>query len=169
MIDITTKYLWKNVQHIGWTYAKPVSQRSRSLHFKFDTFQQAEPNHSNLRPTTIYKNGKYIISEGTSHIAHSTNTSRIPTSVTPDWLINSKEMFGDEKDIATAIRAGSAIAVSDGSYVEQTGKGTAAAIITNDDTTAAIQVTSIVPGEIGIQGSYRSELTGLLSILQMLC
>ena len=40
--------------------------------------------------------------------------------------------------------------------------------MTNRTTHQAIEVTSIVPGEPDIQNSYRSELTGLLALLQLI-
>ena len=63
-------------------------------------------------------------------------------------------------NIVRALERGDTIGVSDGSYSEHHGKGTASWIITNPDKSAYVSASSI--------NSYRSEITGILSILEEL-
>ena len=66
------------------------------------------------------------------------------------------------------IRKGTAIAVSDGSYVKELGLGTAAWIIESEDGSQYIRGTCISPGPRTIQSAYRSEAIGLLAIIDYL-
>ena len=66
------------------------------------------------------------------------------------------------------MREGTAIAVSDGSFMRNKPTGAAAWVIESRDRSQYFRGLSIVPGEDPIQSPYRSELVGLLAIMDKL-
>ena len=56
--------------------------------------------------------------------------------------------------------------MNDGIYSERKGKGTAAWVITSPDKSSLITASAISPGKEEMQSSYRSELLGILGILE---
>jgi hypothetical protein len=72
--------------------------------------------------------------------------------------------------VAPAIRDGTAIAISDGSFKD--GFGTSALVIEASDSTDNIIAVNVVPGNLADQGSYRSELAGIfgqITLVNTLC
>jgi hypothetical protein len=72
--------------------------------------------------------------------------------------------------VAQAIRDGTAIAISDGSFKEDF--GTSALVIEASDSTNNIITVNAVPGNLANQGSYRSELAsifGQITLVNALC
>jgi exonuclease III len=118
-------------------------------------------------PTTVSTSGTFTIADGFSSIEPQKDCS---VSDNPkyqcQWLCVDKYQKGSMTDLLRDIRLGHAIAVSDGSYYEQSGESGAAWIIASPDRKNFITATAIPPGPISIQSSYRSELVGLLALLQ---
>jgi hypothetical protein len=69
--------------------------------------------------------------------------------------------------IAEAIRDGSSIAVSDGSFKQA--RGTASFVIEAKNSKGRLRGDNIVAGQPGDQSAYRSELSGLLGIVVTVC
>ena len=85
-----------------------------------------------------------------------------------DWLNIERFQKGSAARIAKAITKGTAIAVSDGSYKESRGVGTASWVISSKDKQNIITAGALSPGSRSIQSSYRSEMVGLLGVLNFL-
>ena len=82
------------------------------------------------------------------------------------WALQSTSDLRDGAGIAEAIAAGRCFGVSDGSYKE--GFGTAAWVLVDCDNTATqVKGECIVPGGPSDQSSFRSEVTGLYALCQM--
>jgi hypothetical protein len=75
------------------------------------------------------------------------------------WAVRRFDSTDNGLHVARAIQAGTAIALSDGSFKDQL--GTSALIIEAEDSTHNIIAVNVVPGNPADQGSYRSELAGL--------
>ena len=71
---------------------------------------------------------------------NSNNPPKFQTMTIPKWLFDTKEDYGESKAIAQDIVQGRAIAVSDGSYDTETGKGASSSIFTNKPTYNANQL-----------------------------
>ena len=71
-----------------------------------------------------------------------------------------------KKILATALKCNTAIAVSDGSYHPDHKKGTAAWVIHDTISKAEITGNNNVPGHSTVQCSHRSELSGLIGVVQ---
>ena len=82
-----------------------------------------------------------------------------------DWLQATVQQSKEIDILVEDIKRKKILAVSDGSYKEDIGKGTAAWRIESSCGTQFIQGTSIVPGPPEIQNAYRSELVGQLALL----
>jgi hypothetical protein len=119
-----------------------------------------------LIPTTIEKGHKSLIMSYPTSIADCTKDREKPHQ-TP-WLHISKLNSGSMMQLASDIRRGKAIAVSDGSYSELKGIGTASWVLSTASNTSFITAGAISPGPPNIQTSYRSEILGLLGILEAL-
>ena len=152
----------------GWFKHLPSSTRTRSQKY-FKLAHKVElPDHTNLLPSTIFEDTSWIYAEGKTDEDTEYNVKEESSEEVPTWLFKTQDIHGSKDHIADAISKGVAVAVSDGSYKEEQGKGASASILTNGDTTAAIQISSFTPGNKEIQNAYRSELTGLLGSLQMI-
>jgi exonuclease III len=117
--------------------------------------------------TTVILRSNCIESEGTR--------DRFPVHIdseeeqnTPTWLHYNMTQSNSIATLVTDICTGKARAVSDGSYYPETGVGTAAWTIESKNEQEYITGISIVPGPPSIQSAYRSELTGILAILEKL-
>ena len=84
------------------------------------------------------------------------------------WLYHQTSRSRRIDKVINDIKNGKAISVSDGSYYSDTRTGAAAWIIESEDATQFIRGESIVPGAKEIQSAYRSEVTGLLAIIDKL-
>jgi hypothetical protein len=93
-----------------------------------------------------------------------TEISALPPSAA--WSISSCTATDDGEEIAEAIKAGTTIAVSDGSF--QDGKGTSAWVIEGNTSNNQISGSNFTPGLSTQQNSYRSVLSGLYGITMML-
>ena len=118
-------------------------------------------------PTTIREVGiASIVAEGTANT--NASTKKAPNIYGTNWLQLQKHQEGSMSDIVRALEIGEAIGVSDGSYSEKNGKGAAAWIITNPNKTTYVTASAISPGVNKIQSAYRSELIGILALLEEL-
>ena len=152
----------------GYRYYKR-SGRSR-LHKRYEMRFRVLKNvqHLRLLPTTIKRVHKYYVMdqpmEVLAHQDHDKNQSKDRT----EWLYIDPFISGSERRLAESITAGTAIAVSDGSYSEDKGVGTASWTLSTQDKTHLVTAGATSPGPIECQSSYRSEILGLLGILEEL-
>jgi hypothetical protein len=82
------------------------------------------------------------------------------------WAITELSVEDDGSIIAQALRDGTAIAVSDGSYKH--GQGTSAFIIEGNTGAGRLVGVNVIPGESESQTAYRAELGGVAGILELL-
>jgi hypothetical protein len=82
-----------------------------------------------------------------------------------DWLLDGASQPNNINTVKNSIEAGSAIAVSDGSFAETSKAGTAGWIIEDPDQLQQLRGTTISPGSTEAQCSHRSELVGILGII----
>ena len=75
------------------------------------------------------------------------------------WAVRRFDSTDNGDRVAQAIRAGTAIAISDGSFKDRF--GTAAIVIEAEDSEHNIIAVNVVPGNPEDQGAFRSELAGL--------
>ena len=101
-----------------------------------------------------------------TRILHTVPELRLLRPLGFQWAITEMTMDDDGSAIATAIRAGTAIAICDGSYKDH--HGTAAFIIEGISSVGRIVGVNIIPGEPDSQQAYRSELGGVAGILETL-
>jgi hypothetical protein len=81
------------------------------------------------------------------------------------WAIQRFDCTDNGLTIARALRAGTAVALSDGSYKDQF--GTSAMIIEAENSSHNIIAVNVVPGNAEDQGSFRSELSGIFGLVIM--
>ena len=150
----------------GMKYYKRSGRSMRQLRFekKFKWLQQKHSLH--LLPTTVKALHTYLIMDVPCALSLSQNNS-ITEDRTP-WLNVDTYKSGSERHLATALQNGTAIAVSDGSYLESEGIGTASWVLSTRDKKNMVTAGARSPGDASIQSSYRSELLGLLGILEEL-
>jgi hypothetical protein len=142
------------------------SQRVKRYRLSVSTVIQT-PQVDSLLPTTIIVRSNCIESEGTRQVIQS-SPSIIDSHHTPTWIHYKTTQSTSIYNLINDIHRGKARAVSDGSYFSTSGVGMAAWTIETQDETEYITGTSIVPGPPSIQSAYRSELTGILAILEKL-
>ena len=84
-----------------------------------------------------------------------------------NWAITEMTITDNGLEIATALKLGTAIAVSDGSFKDY--HGTAAFVLEGANTREGrIVGVNVIPGEEESQSAYRSELGGVAGILEVL-
>jgi hypothetical protein len=156
-----------------WRSHPPIIRRNRLPKFAQDGEVSSAP--PNPRKATVYKKGTSLICTGSDRIWH-TVSSRASTFLEHlqgvhhlGWCTHSLVLKNDGRDLAEALHFGlsaTIMAVSDGSYKDLC--GTVAWTIGTDDTEHIISGRAICPGGPEAQSAYRSELTGLYSILAIL-
>ena len=119
-----------------------------------------------LQPTTIYTNNNMIFHEGSSENKYNNQQVCRNTLEYKKWLHRNITIKGDILHIIESIKTGEIMAVSDGSFNHEI--GTASWIIESKDRRASIAGDAISPGDNTIQSAYRSEILGLLAILDIL-
>ena len=117
-----------------------------------------------LLPTTVTKAHRSFIMSSPWKVRNKNDVEE--TQARTRWLNVDKYSKGPMSKIQQAILNGTLIAVSDGSYNENKGLGTASWILSTQDRTAFITAGAISPGNPEIQTSYRSEILGILGILE---
>ena len=83
-----------------------------------------------------------------------------------NWAINEMSVDDNGKLIAAALLAGTAVAVSDGSFKDS--QGTAAFVIEGTSSDGRLVGVNVIPGAEDSQSPYRSELGGVAGILEAL-
>ena len=86
------------------------------------------------------------------------------------WAVENAVFTDDGTIIAEAIRLGTCIAISDGSFKD--GIGTASWVLEGSSSEGRIIGQCMSPGQVREQGSYRSELAGqyaLATMVNLLC
>ena len=124
------------------------------------------PNDMKLERTTVKKTHSCYITEGSVGSKLMEKLTRQETC--HDWLFTKVYETKEINKVIEDITIGKAIAVSDGSYKNDGNIGAAAWIIESWDKSQYIRGQCIVPGEKRVQSAYRSELVGLLAILEKL-
>ena len=129
-----------------------------------------------LIPASVHVFSHWVIKEATMEILDRPTVATLrPTSLDSLWLARRdgftwaiSEMSHDDNGlaIATALRQGTAIAVSDGSFKDS--QGTAAFIIEGASLEGRLVGVNVIPGEEDSQSPYRSELGGVAGILEAL-
>ena len=82
------------------------------------------------------------------------------------WVVSNWTGTDNGANIAAAIRQGTAVAVSDGSFKNEA--GTAAFVLEGNNKRHRIEGVAEVPGQPSDQSAYRSELTGIFGIAVMI-
>ena len=146
-------------------------------HGRHKTFQYSQdvsdaPNDLQ-RATIIQRNPSRILCTGWSRDKEIPSDTP-PTSLSelidslPEsqrWAFEHFKCDDDGKTIAEAIRLGTAVAVSDGSFKNEL--GSAALVIEGSDSQHRILAGHLTPGPLSAQSSFRSELSGLYGIVLM--
>ena len=149
----------------GKIFHHPKIGRSK-LHSRYkDTYNPTTVQAGEtLIPTTVQATHKsYIMSTATGL---DENKDESPNTKRTEWLNIDRTTKGANSILAKALINGQALAVSDGSYKEDKGLGSASWIISTKDKKYYTTAGCICPGTEEIQSSYRSELVGVLGILE---
>jgi len=159
-----------------WRLWEPASRRStRGLRKRWlpITGRARAPQRSDLRRTTVMHRGhdRGIWTTGSCQEVINAEASE-PTDLVSrmsngdprrTWATQCCVIDDNGTGFAAALRAGTAIAVSDGSFKDQ--HGTAASILQDIDGRGRLIVLNEVPGCAEDQNPYRSELSGLYGIV----
>jgi hypothetical protein len=159
--------LFQLTSNQSWLSYKKLGRSQRVKRYKLTGSAHPPPLQTNILPTTIIIRSNGIESEGHRRLLHTTQQEQ-PEEETPPWLHYKTTQSPSIHTLVQDIRNGTARAVSDGSYFSDTGTGTAAWTIESNNQLDYVTGTSIVPGPPLVQSAYRSELTGLLAILEKL-
>ena len=156
-----------------WVQYKKYGRSARRCQFTFEKKLHSQPdNIPQLIPVTVtLPKNNFVISHGPPQYK-STTVDQVPLSVRndkyKDWLHANVWTSSSILKLLDEIRQGTAQAATDGSYKDTIRYGTASWTLESYDGTSSVTGTSIVPGVPELQGSYRSELVGLLALLQKL-
>ena len=166
------KILWYKEDHTTWQEYKKIGRSILQKRFKAvaGSVQRHIPA-STLYPVTILKQSPEVMLSHGRAISTTTETGfvqRIVTHKYKKWLYHQTYLSGKMENLILSIRDGTAIAGCDGSF--KTGKynGTAAWSIETDSMRDSYTGVSIVKGTIEDQNAYRSELTGILALTNLL-
>ena len=192
LYETTWEWWWDNVhstlyRYDGSTWYRyfPVHKRKRRrgtcLRFKSYITTCATPNPQHLmRSSVLCKRGVYTLQGFHTVIPHSNQNEAndvVDTVTSPSstelmnelsklkgeqWALRDIMMTESIDNIVTDIAAGTAVAVSDGSYKDS--KGTASWIVENASGTQRIVGRVVVPGYPSDQSAYRSEIAGLYGV-----
>ena len=153
------------IKKVGNHYEVHEVAQGRTRQKRYQLQGKRTPNSTNysLSPTTIQYEGNCIIQEGSQAIQIQTKDKE----ETGNLNFTEKEKC-DLDILKYHILQGTAIAVSDGSCYKDDDVGTAAWIITSSCKQHDVQGSTISPGTSGTYNSYRSELSGVICILDKL-
>ena len=132
--------------------------------FRYETDALTLP--SNAQRATIIRLNNKIRIQGWASDTRLQPIDTYNETLSTAWMIKNTYQLPQEHRIATAIRNNSAIAVSDGSFHPEHKKGTAAWIIHDLTTKAEVRGNNNVPGHSSAQCSHRSELCGIIGVVQ---
>jgi hypothetical protein len=152
-------------------------RQGRSTYSKTEQLLREPPD--GLRIASVKKQAQLILYQGSGAlrsmrhnnaqqtVSQSFEEERLLRPPLGQWAIQEITVTDDGEAMAQAIRQGTAIAVSDGSYKD--GRGTAAFILeTSENSTETGRIVGVnsIPGEKEDQTSYRSEIGGVSGIVE---
>lgn len=152
-----------------WFSYEPVIRRNRLSTFYSQRKVCTPP--ASMQRATIYLKGDRIICTGAARILNTVppRPANFREALLADkatvWCLDSLHTQ-NEAGLLTALREGTAMAISDGSYKDT--YGTAAWMIGDPDTVSFISGKSICPGAACDHDAYRSELAGIHSIIAVM-
>ena len=146
-----------------WVFRTPL--RSQRNETRYGPATKCAERSSVSLPTVVVKRGDHRIVTGTAPVRHARRTERRNGD---EWVLDF--LTGSEATLEAsickakeAIAAGTAIAVSDGSFKDSW--GTAALSLTDRERTFFLKGVVVTLGGAGDQSAYRSELAGLYAII----
>ncbi len=175
---IPTKWKWYYVHELRclfnydgqhWHRHPRISHSRRLFHFQLiaEATFPTQPS-GNLIPVTVATENQRIVMHPTPWLAPSVSPSAIPIEQ-PYSITHQVHVRGSFKAICQAIVNGTALCVSDGSYVEHEDNiATAAWTICTPDNQHRLQGLILVPGLDKQKDAYRAELAGIVGILEIL-
>lgn len=164
-VDRRDDSLWEIIEDKCYRRAK-MNRSKRQPRYQGELPEStATPNKEFLLPTTIFQEYGMIFQEGVTDVVTTPNNKATNFSY-KQWLLRNVEYKGNIQYLIQCLQQGKVQAVSDGSFKE--GRGTASWWIETEDKTSSISGTSIAPGHSHDQSAYRSEVLGLLAILETL-
>jgi hypothetical protein len=150
-------------------------RQGRAKYIKTPQLSRTTPEA--LQLATVFQQGLLILLQGIGSgttgttmpvpSATSFEDERLLRSSLDQWAIQEITVTDEGTAMAQALRNGTAIAVSDGSYKDS--RGTAAFILepsVHSDTTGRIVGVNSIPGEPEDHSSYRSEIGGVSGIVE---
>jgi hypothetical protein len=154
----------------SWFAHRPVMRWNRLLSFS----SQKTPCEPPLQPrrATVYFKGTQIVCTGSAAFLSvptprpRTFTEHLTQVISLRWCLDSLTVINEGKELLEALKTGmsaSVMAVSDGPFKDT--YGTAAWTIGTEENGAIITGKAICPGGQEDHSAYRSELTGLYSIM----
>lgn len=144
----------------------PLGGASRQKQFNSKGVSGTVYAYKHLLPTSIRTQDNTLITEGTYEYKNGDFTSDTIGNKHHSWLFFTDEIDPDEKLWINCLLHGSAIPVSDGSFFEEYDTATAAWCLADSNFKIYNKGTTIVPGDKSTHSSFRSEITGLLAILE---
>ena len=153
-----------------WESYERKKSATRTLNFKCHPSITQSLQPIKMRRTTVEILHGHLHSHGISvplTVSDMDESSVSSTEVETykEWLYHSSNRSKTISKLVRDIKNGKARAVSDGSYKQEWELGTAAWRIESEDESEYIQGTAISPGPPELQSAYRSELLGLLAIM----
>ena len=146
---------------------KKVGRSALKARYKMKFCYITNVDNLQLIPTTIKCVHKHYVKDSSSEILIRKDCTQAPL-IRTEWLNVEPYRTGSESKLAESLRTGTAVAVSDGSYSEELGIGTASWVISTIDKVNMITAGAYSPGAASCQSSYQSEILGLLGILEEL-
>ena len=155
-------------------YPRATGSASRAAKRKFHNPQPAETIPKDAYQATVEVGRSFVFLTGwalfrdVARSEHDGLHEFIQESVHQDakWAVERFQNSDDGATIADAIRKGTAIGVSDGSFKDK--HGTACWILQGETATGKIKCSCVVPGIGAVQSAYRSELAGLYGMITMI-
>ncbi len=165
----------------GWTWrAYPIyrvrtsSRTGSTKHRRSDETTRTRPD--DLHPPSVHSHKHWVTKEA-SHELLATPVPELPRALTVHevwtqrkpgfkWAVAEMTVTDNGLEIATALKQGRAVAVSDGSFKD--GQGAAPFVIEGSTSKGRIVGVNVIPGEEDSQSPCRSELGGVAGILESL-
>ena len=174
--DAGTERLYRNdAPNIAEMFIRKPGRPSRNSVMRFEaTSQLREAIPAEAVPATVEQVRRVLVLTGYANI-EPTPTLASPTTLreavnrlpqTSNWAVTDFKCADEGKHVAQAIKDGTCIAVSDGSY--KNARGTACWIIEGPDPKYRVFCPHGIPGNATDQTAYRSELGGLYGISTMI-
>ena len=150
-----------------WIEHKPLRANSRIRRFHNGGLYVEIIPHD-LQPTTIHKSARCITSEGLSgNVTIAENEEALVDRLHPrqtQWLFHGMSQSPSIQKLLNDLSTGNAIAVSDGSFHQETLVTTSGWIVESADGSEYISGMGLPSFSATCKGAYRGEITGLLAI-----